>query len=354
MSLFSSLKDTDILVTGHTGFTGSWLCHVLTGFGARVHGLALPPLTSPNMFQLTGVERLLASNTFDDIGDYASVIKCVSRIKPRAIVHLAAQPLVLRSYREPVETFRTNVLGTVHVLEAARITPSVAGIVAITTDKAYINDDKGIPFSETAPLGGYDPYAASKAAAEMALMGYRGSLASWQRNLVIECARGGNIIGGGDWSDNRLIPDYVRAVATETPLTIRNPRATRPWQHVLSLVHGYALLLQRVIDGTSNNSGEAWNFGPSPSDCISVEALLRKFADHWQPVTVLIEPSDVHEAARLSIDTTKAHRDLNWHSRLSLDEAIAATALWFRTASTSPEHLATLTKSQISAYFSSV
>jgi CDP-glucose 4,6-dehydratase len=303
------------------------------------------------MFHLTGVESLLASHTIGDIGDYASVIECVSRVQPRAIIHLAAQPLVLQSYREPVETFRTNAMGTVHVLEAARFTPSVAGVIAITTDKVYVNDDDGIPFSETAPLGGYDPYAASKAAAEMALMGYRGSLTSWQRKLVIECARGGNIIGGGDWSDNRLIPDYARAIATGTALTIRNPKATRPWQHVLSLVHGYALLLKRVVEGTSTLYGEAWNFGPSHSDCISVELLMRKLAETWQPVSLQIEPSKVHEATRLSIDSTKAHRDLHWHPALSLDGAIAATALWYQTAAISPDHLAELTKSQIAAYF---
>ncbi len=351
MTDFSSLNNADILVTGHTGFTGSWVCHALKSLGARVHGLALPTATNPAMFTLTEVEGLLESHILGDIGDAALVLETVQRLQPRAILHLAAQPLVLDSYADPVGTFRTNVLGTLHVLEAARLTPSVQGIVAITTDKVYANDGLGLSFTEHAPLGGHDPYAASKAAAEMAIMGYRASLPSWQRAMVIEAARGGNIIGGGDWSAHRLIPDYARAIASGQPLSIRFPHATRPWQHVLSLVHGYFILLERILSGTATGTGEAWNFGPELDDCISVEAMLHRLGTYWHAIETPREPSLLHEAKTLSIDSTKAKQRLGWQSCMSLDEALSATAGWYQTALRNPENLTKLTQNQIAAYF---
>jgi CDP-glucose 4,6-dehydratase len=351
VTVFSSLNNADILVTGHTGFTGSWVCHALKSLGARVHGLALPPATNPAMFTLTEVEGLLESHILGDIADNALVLETVQRLQPRAILHLAAQPLVLASYADPVGSFRTNALGTVHILEAARLTPSVQGVVAITTDKVYANEGLGLPFTEDAPLGGHDPYAASKAAAEMAIMGYRASLDSWQRTMVIETARGGNIIGGGDWSANRLIPDYVRAVASGKPLPIRHPHATRPWQHVLSLVHGYFLLLERILSSTETGAGEAWNFGPDPNDCLFVEAMVQKLSACWQKVDLPAAAPKLHEATTLVIDSTKAKQRLGWESRLSLDDAISATVDWYQTALTAPENLSALTQNQIAAYF---
>ena len=351
MTAFPSLKDTDILVTGHTGFTGSWVCHALAHYGARVHGLALPPATMPSMFALTKVEERLASHCLGDIGEAALVLETVKRIQPHAILHLAAQPLVLDSYADPVGTFRTNTLGTVHILEAARLTPSVRGVVAITTDKVYANDGLGLPFTEESPLGGYDPYAASKAAAEMAITGYRASLSSWQRPMVIETARGGNIIGGGDWSAHRLIPDYARSVAAGRSLPIRHPHATRPWQHVLCLVHGYFLLLERILAGKADGAGEAWNFGPEPEDGLSVEAMVHKLAKDWQQLETPMEASTLHEAKTLSIESSKAKQRLGWQSGLSLDDAILATARWYKTALVDPESLTALTQSQIAAYF---
>jgi len=351
---FAALKNADILVTGHTGFTGSWVCHVLSQLGAHVHGFALPPPTSPSMFSLTNVKALLKSETLGNIGDETQVLATVQRVRPRAILHLAAQPLVLQSYIDPVETFRTNAQGTVHVLEAARKAQSVEGIVAITTDKVYANDGHGQNFPETAPIGGSDPYSASKAAAEMAILGYRSSLPSWKRTMVIDVARGGNIIGGGDWSAYRLIPDYARAVQMRKPLTIRNPKATRPWQHVLCLIHGYLVLLNRILSGATAASdlpfGEAWNFGPTLEECVPVHSILEKLAKHWSPVEVIAETPGVHEAARLAIDSEKARHTLKWQPALSLSEALEYTAIWYQTAQSNPERLGDLTRHQIADY----
>ncbi len=351
---FAAVKNADILVTGHTGFTGSWVCHVLSQLGAHVHGLALPPHTTPSMFSLTSVKPLLKSETLGDIGDETQVYETVQRVRPRAILHLAAQPLVLKSYVDPIETFRTNALGTVHVLEAARKTLSVEGIVAITTDKVYANDGHGQNFPESAPLGGSDPYSASKAAAEMAILGYRSSLPSWKRPMVIDVARGGNIIGGGDWSENRLIPDYARAVQTRMPLTIRNPNATRPWQHVLCLVHGYLVLLDRILSGATAASdlpfGEAWNFGPTLEECVPVHTILEKLATHWSPVEIIAETPGVYEAARLAIDSDKVRQILKWKPALSLHDALEYSARWYQAAQNNPERLGVLTHDQINNY----
>ena len=358
MTLFPAIKDTDILVTGHTGFTGSWVCHALQHFGARIHGLALPPATTPSMFHLTKVEAILTSHQLLDIANDRAVLEHVRAIKPQAILHLAAQPLVLPSYADPVGTFQTNVLGTVGVLEAARQTESVEGVVAITTDKVYANNGLENKYTETDRIGGHDPYSASKAAAEMAIDGYRLSLPSWQRNMAIETARGGNIIGGGDWSANRLIPDYARTIASNTPLVIRNPLSTRPWQHVLCLVHGYLVLLNRILSGEIKQSseplGEAWNFGPDPSDCISVEAIVKKMAQNWTKAAIKTSHSPVYEANFLQIDPSKAKKQLGWNPQIGIEEAIALTAEWYKTHTHHPEDLTTLTQQQTENYFTKV
>jgi CDP-glucose 4,6-dehydratase len=354
MSLFPALRGADILVTGHTGFTGTWACHWLSALGARVHGLAVVPDTTPSMFALTGAEGLLASHILGDIGEKDIVGKAVARIKPRAILHLAAQPLVLASYADPVTTFRTNALGTVHVLEAARMTPSVEGIVCVTTDKVYENTNDGAAFDEAARIGGHDPYAASKAAAEMAIAGYRASLPAWKRALAIDSARGGNIIGGGDWSANRLVPDYVRSVTAGEPLVIRNPQATRPWQHVLCLLHGYLALLDRVLartpPGSQHDLGDNWNFGPATGDAIAVNALLDRLSAVWKPAELRIVPADIVEKQDLSIDSTKAAVQLGWRPSLGIDAALAWTAEWYRCAHETPDAVSALTFRQIADY----
>jgi CDP-glucose 4,6-dehydratase len=273
MGGFDGLAGVDILVTGHTGFTGTWACHWLHKLGARVHGLALEPRTQPNIFEATGAIDVLASHTIGNINDFATVQACVQKHKPKLILHLAAQPLVLESYADPVGTYMTNVQGTVHLLEAARLSEHVSGILCITTDKVYENRSWIHPYRENDRLGGADPYSASKAAAELVIASYRASLPSWGRKMTIDCARGGNIIGGGDWSDNRLIPDFVRATVNDTALEIRNPSATRPWQHVLCLIDGYLTLLERML-AAEVGAGQAWNFGPDIDDCVSVKSVL--------------------------------------------------------------------------------
>ena len=355
MAAFSALNGADILVTGHTGFTGSWVCYALRHFGARIHGIALPPPTTPSMFHLAHVAHLLTSQRLVDIADHQAVFEYAAETSPLAILHLAAQPLVLPSYVDPVRTFQTNVMGTVNVLEAARQTQTVQGVVAITTDKVYANDGSDNTFTESARIGGHDPYSASKAAAEMAIDGYRLSLPSWQRNMSIDTARGGNIIGGGDWSANRLIPDYARAISSKTPLLIRNPNATRPWQHVLCLVHGYLLLLNRILSGTIKRSteplGEAWNFGPDPSDCISVAELMDKMAQNWTTASIETSHSSVYEANYLKIDPTKAKHRLGWRPSIAIEKAVELTAEWYKVYQINPEKLDALTHQQTENYF---
>jgi CDP-glucose 4,6-dehydratase len=250
------LNGARILITGHTGFTGSWMSLKLAAQGAEIHGFALPPDTKPALFDLADVWPSLKSHTLGDIADFPLLLETVQRIAPDAILHLAAQPLVIAGYAHPVRTFLTNTQGTAHLLEAARLTPSVRGVIAITTDKVYAPTQDGRAFDENAPLGGKDPYSASKSAAEFVIDSYRHSLATWGRRLKIEVARGGNIFGGGDFAPNRIIPDFYRAVQNGSVLKLRKPDAKRPWQHVLDLCDAYQLLLERVLDEKNDSLGE--------------------------------------------------------------------------------------------------
>ncbi|WP_210244232.1 CDP-glucose 4,6-dehydratase [Rhodopseudomonas palustris] len=349
MSTYRNLAGLDILVTGHTGFTGTWACHWLHRLGARVHGLALSPTTKPNLFDATDAEAILVSHTIGDIGDLDTVLACVEACRPKLILHLAAQPLVLASYSHPVETYRTNVLGTVHVLEAARRNDCVAGVLCITTDKVYENRNWIHPYRENDRIGGADPYSASKSAAEIAIASYRASLPSWGRAMAIECARGGNIIGGGDWSENRLVPDYVRAAIADTPLEVRNPSATRPWQHVLCLVDGYLALLDRMTSGKSG-SGEAWNLGPDVADCVPVRTLLDTLASEWKAANIVYGKAVQHEAELLVLDSTKARQRLDWRPRWALAETLRATAEWYREFYADPKIASKITMEQIGRY----
>lgn len=330
MGSFGKLAGVDILVTGHTGFTGTWACHWLHRLGARVHGLALEPKTQPNIFDVTGAIEVLASHTIGNINDLATVQACVQKHKPQLILHLAAQPLVLESYADPVGTYMTNVQGTVHLLEAARLSEHVSGILCITTDKVYENRSWIHPYRENDRLGGADPYSASKAAAELVIASYRASLPSWRRQMTIDVARGGNIIGGGDWSDNRLIPDFVRATMNDTVLEIRNPSATRPWQHVLCLIDGYLTLLERMLVAESG-VGQAWNFGPDIDDCVPVKSVLDHLAAAWKPAQIVYGKAVQHEAQLLVLDSTTARQTLGWRPRWGLEQTLQATAEWYRT-----------------------
>jgi CDP-glucose 4,6-dehydratase len=328
MMLFNDIyRGRRVLVTGHTGFKGSWLALWLKELGAVVTGIALAPSTTPNHWDLLGVDT--ADNRID-IRDADSVFGPVAACRPEIVFHLAAQPLVRRSYRDPLETWSTNVMGTANVLEACRRTESVRAIVVITTDKVYENREWSWGYREIDRLGGHDPYSASKAAAEIVVASYRKAFFHAPQAPLLASARAGNVIGGGDWSEDRLIADAVRAISSNGALEIRSPQATRPWQHVLESLSGYLLLGQTLFEG-NNSSADAWNFGPDPEDNRTVTDVLTLFKEHWPELTwhTGSVPAS-HEANLLYLDIAKAKSRLAWRPVWSLSEAIAATAQWYR------------------------
>src|SRR5579864_5741950 len=310
VKLFQDIyRNRRVLLTGHTGFKGSWLALWLKQLGAEVTGAALAPSTSPSHWEL---QQLDIADRRVDIRDNDAVSQLVAATQPEIVFHLAAQPLVRRSYVDPVETWSTNVLGTCHLLEACRKKGSVRAIVNITTDKCYLNNEWVWGYRETDRLGGHDPYSASKAAAELLSASYRASFMSGNDGPKLATARAGNVIGGGDWSTDRLIPDLVRAISSGTSLEIRSPNSTRPWQHVLESLSGYLLLGQRLLENDSRFA-DAWNFGPDAIGNRSVRDVLTRLAQLWPDVkwhtTTQAQP---HEAGLLSLDSTKAHRILGW------------------------------------------
>lgn len=316
-----------VLVTGHTGFKGSWLSLWLYTLGAEVTGLGLDPPSEPSHW---GLLKLPVKEHRIDIRDEADVRRVFAAEMPEIVFHLAAQPLVRRSYREPVATWATNVLGTAHVLEAARHTPDVRAVVVITTDKCYENREWPWAYRERDRLGGHDPYSASKAGAELVAASYRSAFLQEPSAPLLATARGGNVIGGGDWSEDRLIPDLVRSVAAREPLVIRSPQATRPWQHVLDCLSGYLRLGQRLLAGDST-CAEAWNFGPDGEGNRTVEQVLRGLARTWPQlqwqVASIPQP---HEAGLLQLDSAKARMHLGWRPVWNLETAIQHTANWYR------------------------
>lgn len=318
-----------VLVTGHTGFKGSWLLILLEALGARVTGLSLAADTTPSMFDLVGGASLCDHN-IADIGDAAAVEAIVCQAAPEMVLHLAAQPLVRASYADPLATYRTNVMGTAHVLEACRKAPSVNTIVSITTDKCYANDGRTEGYREDAPLGGHDPYSNSKACAELVSACWRDSFLE-QRGTGLATARAGNVIGGGDWSADRLVPDAIRAFTEGRALEIRNPDAIRPWQHVLEPLTGYLLLAQALATEPARFA-RSWNFGPDAADMASVREVIDLLATHWNVTQRwTTQPGDhPHEAAMLTLDSSAAADALGWRPRLSLDGALALTTDWYR------------------------
>ncbi|MBH1992037.1 MAG: CDP-glucose 4,6-dehydratase [Sphingomonadaceae bacterium] len=318
-----------VLVTGHTGFKGSWLLVLLDMLGAKVTGLALEPATNPSMFDLIDGASLCAHHVAD-IGNAAAVEAIITRAAPDIVLHLAAQPLVRASYADPLATFRTNVMGTAHVLEACRKTPSVSTIVSVTTDKCYANDGRLTGYQEDAPLGGHDPYSNSKACAELVSACWRDSFLA-ERGIGLATARAGNVIGGGDWSADRLVPDAIQAFAAGRTLEIRNPDAVRPWQHVLEPLTGY-LLLAEALAAEPTLFAQGWNFGPPPADMASVRDVIDLLANHWGTSHPWARQAGdhVHEAAMLTLDSSAAADALGWHPRLSLEQALALTVEWHR------------------------
>jgi CDP-glucose 4,6-dehydratase len=286
-----------------------------------------------------------------DVCDYALLLDAVEQFQPEMVLHLAAQPLVRRSYREPVRTFAVNAIGTAHVLEAARTVKSVRAVLCITTDKVYKNNEWPWPYRENDPLGGKDPYSASKAAAEMVIQSYAASF-PWAtgEGPVVATARGGNIIGGGDWSEDRLIPDFVRAVTSGTTLTLRYPDATRPWQHVLALVHGYMMLLAGLISNSRAQFAQAWNLGPQDPRQYSVRQVLELMAQHWQSPDLLYMSNPLPEAGALALDSSLARNNLGWISPWDTERVVAQTAAWYRDYYKSPSSARDLTLNHIEAW----
>lgn len=315
-----------VLLTGHTGFKGSWLALWLERLGAQVHGLALAPATSPNHW---GMLALDLDQTIADIREYGVLVETMRRARPEIVFHLAAWPLVRASYADPLATWATNVMGTAHVLQACREVGGVQAAVIVTTDKCYENHETPRAYTETDPLGGHDPYSASKAGAELVAQSYRRSFFGSGTPLVAT-ARAGNVIGGGDWSDDRIVPDAARAVAAGAHLEIRSPGAVRPWQHVLDSLSGYLTLGQQLLQAR-RTAAAAWNFGPREQDSCSVEDLLQGLRHHWPQLHWrLSRQPQPHEAKLLRLDIAKAEAELGWRPVWGLQQAIAATADWYR------------------------
>jgi CDP-glucose 4,6-dehydratase len=321
--------DRRVLVTGNTGFKGTWLCARLLRLGARVSGIALAPAGAHNIWVESGLERDVDAQ-FVDLRDADAAERAVVAADPEIVFHLAAQPLVRRGYREPVLTYATNVMGTVHLLDAIRRRTSVSTIVAVTSDKVYADAPVSGGYAEAARLGGADPYAGSKAAMELVIESYRAAYFSGGRGPALASARAGNVIGGGDFSEDRLLPDFFRAIERGEALVVRLPDAIRPWQHVLDPLDGYVRLAERLSSEPSAFSG-AWNFGPAAGG-VAVRDVLEVFARAWgQPEPVWrVEPSGEHETHRLEILADKSRRQLGWEPRWDTPAAVERTAVWYR------------------------
>ncbi|MCM2351368.1 MAG: CDP-glucose 4,6-dehydratase [Bacteriovoracaceae bacterium] len=321
-------KGKKVFLTGHTGFKGSWMSLWLNELGAEVHGYSLAPITEPSLFELSKVATRIHS-VFGDIRDFAKLQKTIKECNPDVVIHLAAQPLVRKSYRDPIETYSTNVMGTVNILEAARSCSNLKCIVNVTTDKVYENKELDIPFKEEDRLGGFDPYSNSKACSELVTSSYRSAFLN-STGVKVVTARAGNVIGGGDWSEDRLIPDIIRALEKKEKVIIRSPRAIRPWQHVLESLAGY-LELTEYLYSSPDYYIESWNFGPGTSDFMTVGEIVN-FIKSDMPHLGLnfeVQTADLHEAQILKLDNSLAQKNLNWSSHWPAKTAIRKTFEWY-------------------------
>ncbi len=320
-----------VLLTGHTGFKGAWLALWLQALGARVAGYSLAPPTQPSLYAEAGVGAALEAEAIADIRDLGALQAFARAFDPEVVFHLAAQSLVRRSYAEPRETWSTNVAGTACVLEAARACPSLRTMVVVTSDKCYRNDGAATPFREQDPLGGGDPYSASKAAAEILAAGYRASFFDGPGRPPLATARAGNVIGGGDWAQDRLVTDAMQAFAAGAPLRLRHPDSTRPWQHVLDALNGYLVLGEALLADGSRWAG-GWNFGPAPEDERPVSWLASRLAARWGDGAAWQADEGRHppEAATLRLDSGRARSRLGWRPRLDLAAAVDWTVDWYR------------------------
>ena len=341
-----------VLVTGHTGFKGSWLSLWLADLGASVFGLALESDTDPSLFEQMDLTQLV-DHRLGDVRDCEVVQRRVAEVQPDVVIHLAAQPLVRRSYREPLLTWQTNVMGTLHVLEAVRALEKRVAVVVVTTDKVYESREWPLAYRESDTLGGYDPYSSSKSAVELGVASWRSSFFEGASGIRVATARAGNVIGGGDWATDRIIPDLVRATRRDSQLMARDPEAVRPWQHVLDPLSGYLLLAQRLHESDESDEVELqgpFNFGPGPGGDRTVRELIEEATRHcavsW---TLAQDPVAPHETSRLTLATDKARQVLGWAPRWPFEESVRRTIEWYLRWPVSPSPRA-LTQSQISDF----
>jgi CDP-glucose 4,6-dehydratase len=333
----TAFADRRVLVTGHTGFKGSWLALWLHRLGANVTGYALTPTTAPNNFTAAGVADVLDRHEEGDIRDGSQLATLVREVRPDVIFHLAAQPLVRASYQQPRETFEVNVIGTASLLDAVRAAERPCAVVVVTSDKCYENTGAVWGYRENDPMGGHDPYSASKGAAEIVTAAYRRSFfapeALVEHGVSVATVRAGNVIGGGDWCQDRIVPDVVRHVVAGTPIPLRNPCAVRPWQHVLEPLGGYLMLAARMLDEPSPRWCAGWNFGPASGDALNVGALVDLLLEEWGEGSWddVSRPDQVHEAQTLRLNIDKALCELGWQPRWNVREVVRRTAQWYRT-----------------------
>lgn len=337
-----------VLVTGHTGFKGSWLCIWLQMLGAKAFGFALPSPTTPSLFGQAKVAKGMTS-TLGDIRDFALVRETLEQVQPDIVIHMAAQPLVRYSYQKPIETYATNVMGTVHLLEAIRHNGSVKAVINVTTDKCYENKEWLWGYRENEPMGGHDPYSSSKACSELVTSAYRRSFYE-QAGVALASARAGNVIGGGDWSVDRLVPDILRAFETKTPVVIRSPNAIRPWQHVLEPLSGYLMLAQSMYE-RGDQFSSAWNFGPNDEDVKPVQWIVEQMASRWGSDArwTLYDGDHPHEANTLKLDSSKAKTQLGWKPIWNLGQALEKIIDWQK-AWIAGSGMRILCEQQITAY----
>jgi len=337
-----------VLVTGHTGFMGSWLTKWLTMLNAEVCGYALDPPTQPNMYETLNIKGVVSQDVRGDINNTELLRRTLGEFQPEIVFHLAAQPLVLESYEFPLETFHTNVIGTVNLLNELRKFDSVKAIIVVTSDKSYRNKEWVYPYRESDDLGGRDPYSASKSCQDIVVNSFRESYFS-DSGISLSSVRAGNVIGGGDWAKDRIIPDIVRGIVSGHPVRVRNPNSVRPWQHVLEPISGMLLLAQRM-HGDMKFS-DAWNFGPNSERDVTVEEIVEKSIEYWKTGKYVIEDNSADKEAKyLSLDISKAKKELKWFPRYNINKALVETVEWYKSYYTNYSRIQDLTYKQITSY----
>jgi CDP-glucose 4,6-dehydratase len=338
-------ENKKVLITGHTGFKGSWLCQWLISLGSKIKGISLQPHTQPNLFDVLELNNQMESS-FVDINDYENLNREISKFNPEIIFHLAAQSLVIESYHNPLDTIATNIVGTSNILKIASELNCLEVFVNVTSDKCYENREWHYSYRENDELGGFDVYSSSKACSELITKSFRSCF--FENKAKVSTVRAGNVIGGGDWNNNRIISDLLKSIINKNPIKLRNPKATRPWQHVLDPLHGYLILAQKMF--SSHEFSGAWNFGPNHTSIISVDDLVRKYLSYFNDISLddhlKYESGGFHEANFLSLDCSKSKKLLRWEPKYNVDQSIKETVNWHK-AFIDKQNIIDLTISQI-------